>query len=438
MKRIGFSVSQIEVLLGVIATALIVISIPIYAFSEPARLDSARAGQLERDLNEAMTLYAENCAVCHGLSGEGIGATPPLDNPDLQGMDPGALTKIIERGLYGTSMPAWHLEDGGPLNDYQISQLLNLIQFGDWQETQDRVVNLGLAPQVPFTTQPDQGILEEVKALPNGEILAAGITLYAQQCVACHGADGLGTSLAPALNDPAVQSKSYEELERTIRLGVPGSLMAGWEKSLDDTQIAAVLALITDWSMVPAGAIPAPDRPIPVTEESLTMGANLFATSCSRCHGPEGQGSQRAPALNEIGFLTSTTDLAIQQIITLGVPGTSMPAWGDRLTDSEIQAVVGFMRSWEPTAPAVAEPARVQGPWWQGSAAMPAGQAGQAQPGNQNAPWSQNTSTSRFQNLDWRTAGLVSVITGLSVAMILIAIIKLRRLAQNKEITNLP
>jgi hypothetical protein len=162
----------------------------------------------------------------------------------------------------------------------------------------------------------------------------------------------------------------------------------------------------------------------------------LFATSCSRCHGPEDQGSQRAPALNEIGFLTSTTDLAIQQIVTLGVPGTSMPAWGDRLTDSEIQAVVGFMRSWEPTAPAVAEPARVQGPWWQDSIAIPAGQAGQAQPGNQNAHWSQNTAWS--QNLDWRTAGLVSMNTGLSVAMILIAIIKLRRLAQNKNISNLP
>jgi len=43
-----------------------------------------------------------------------------------------------------------------------------------------------------------------------------------------------------------------------------------------------------------------------------------------------------------------------------------MPAWGDRMTEAEIQAVVGFIRAWEPTAPEVAEPARTGGggPWW--------------------------------------------------------------------------
>ncbi|MBI3737563.1 MAG: cytochrome c [Chloroflexi bacterium] len=67
---------------------------------------------------------------------------------------------------------------------------------------------------------------------------------------------------------------------------------------------------------------------------------------------------ERAPALNVKSFLTDTTDLAIQQIITLGVPGTAMPVWGDRMTKSEIQAVVGFIRQWEPIAPEVATPTR--------------------------------------------------------------------------------
>ena len=141
-----------------------------------------------------MSLYAENCSVCHGLAGEGIGATPPLDNPPCATAMPPTLAKTIARGRYNTAMPAWSKEDGGPLSDYQIAQLVLLIQQGDWQQVQDRVVNLGLAPQVPFTAQADPHILEQVKALPDGEQLAAGISLFRRECVACHGADGLGTA----------------------------------------------------------------------------------------------------------------------------------------------------------------------------------------------------------------------------------------------------
>ena len=71
-------------------------------------------------------------------------------------------------------MPAWSLEDGGPLSDYQIDQLVQLIQYGDWQAAQDRVVNLGLAPLVPFISEPDPGIIEGLKSLPDGEQLASG------------------------------------------------------------------------------------------------------------------------------------------------------------------------------------------------------------------------------------------------------------------------
>jgi mono/diheme cytochrome c family protein len=393
MNKYKLSPRLIETLLGILATSLIATGILWYALQEPARIVSAQEGQILTDLDNGMTIYAENCSVCHGMAGEGIGATPALDNPALRSTDYNTLYKIIGRGLFGTSMPAWSKEDGGPLSDYQIGELVTLIQLGDWQTTQDRVVNMGLAPLVPFTTEPDPAILEELAGLPDGAILTQGITLYAGQCVACHGADGLGTSLAPALNDASVHEKTYEELERTILKGSPGTLMAPWENSLSDDEITALVTLITQWDQVPSGSIPAPDRPIPVTEESLALGAELYANNCSRCHAPEGQGTPRAPSLNVKGFLEETNDAAIQQIITLGVPGTSMPAWGDRMTDNEIQAIVGFIRSWEPTAPEVAEPARGGGgPWWQseGNGSRSAG-----------PPWlrSQNNISDGNQNL---------------------------------------
>ncbi|MGW8250839.1 MAG: cytochrome c [Anaerolineales bacterium] len=354
----------VEHIAGLLALAFLATGLLFYAIQEPQRIVSAQAAQLAVDLDEAMTLYAQNCAVCHGLAGEGIGSTPALNRNELRSTDFIALDKVITRGLYGTSMPAWSQGDGGPLSEYQIGLLVTLIQQGDWGQVQDRVVNLGLTPLIPFTAQPDPTVIELTKTLPQGEALAKGIETYATQCVACHGPDGLGTSLAPALNTADLRIKEAATIERTILNGVSGTLMAPWQGALSAEEIASLLALITRWDEVPSGAIPAPDQSLPVTAESLQLGANLYTQSCSRCHGPEGQGTPRAPALNVKSFLEQTNDLAMQQIITSGVPGTAMPAWGDRLADAEIQAIVGFMRSWEPTAPEVATPARGGGPWW--------------------------------------------------------------------------
>ncbi len=359
------STRSIEFSIGILATAMIAAGLLLYAVQEPQRIIQAQAAQITWDLDEAMTLYAENCSVCHGLAGEGIGAIPALDNPALRAADLAALEKIIARGLFNTAMPAWSLEDGGPLSDYQIEQMALLVQQGDWGAVQERVVNLGLAPRIPFSAEPDPQVLEGLQNAPDGDLLAQGITLFAENCVACHGADGLGSSLAPALNDPAVRAQASDEILRTIQNGVPGTLMAGWNTALPESNQQALLALITRWDEVPSGAIPAPDRPIAVTTESLALGSELYAANCARCHAIEGQGTGRAPALNVKSFLTDTPDAAIQQIVTLGVPGTAMPAWGDRLTDVEIQAIVGFVRTWEANAPQTAVAQR--GPWWRTS-----------------------------------------------------------------------
>jgi len=458
---------RIEVLLGLIGTALIVFAFALYIAREPNRIIESQGEILYIQLNDAMTLYAENCAVCHGLNGEGIGATLPLNNPALQSMPYDEILKTIARGRFETAMPAWSKEDGGPLSDYQIGELVALIESGDWNETGDRVVNLGLAPLIPFTTDPDPVLLEVVGSLPDGATLQTAITIYASQCVACHGADGLGTGIALALNDPEVRAKDIAELERTVVYGNAGTLMAGWNNVLTPEEISAMLTLIQRWEEVPTGAIPAPDMPIPTTEESIALGSQLYSANCSRCHGPDGQGTPRAPSLNVKSFLTDTTDQAIQQIVTLGVPGTAMPAWGDRMTDAQIQAIVGFLRQWEATAPEVAQPmgppAGIGGPPWMRTQPTPtpaiqsiapntvaeatslpgnevvqqadiqptptAITAAQHQPGSDaghtsqggGPPWAQEQAqTSGTDALDWRVLALIA--GGLAVAFTLIAI----------------
>jgi mono/diheme cytochrome c family protein len=424
-----------EILAGLLATQLIVFGLGFYMLNEPTRITTAQTQILHVQLDDAMTLYAQNCSVCHGLSGEGIGATPALNNPALQTMAYDDLTKTIARGRFNTAMPAWSKEDGGALSDYQISELVSLIQSGDWNETRDRVVNLGLAPLVPFTTEADPALLAEVANLPDGATLQTAVTLFAANCVACHGADGLGSGIAPALNDPLVREKTADELTRTVTLGSAGTLMAGWSNVLSAEEISALVTLVQRWDEVPAGILPAPNVPIATTEESIALGGQLFSQNCSRCHGPEGQGTQRAPALNVKAFLTDTSDVAIQQIITNGVPGTAMPVWGDRMSETDIQAIVGFIRQWEANAPEVATPTRGGGgggpPWMRNNSqttSQSGGQGTQSGTGQgQGQGQGQGTGTPWWQSFDWNILLLIFGVLSISFTLIFMGFESLRR-----------
>ena len=86
----------------------------------------------------------------------------------------------------------------------------------------------------------------------------------------------------------------------------------------------------------------------------IATGQQLWSENCSTCHGKMGEGVS-APALNSQEFLSTVTDQQIAGIIAGGVPGTEMPAWladyGGALTQQQIDAVVAYIRSWEPNAP---------------------------------------------------------------------------------------
>lgn len=359
---------HLEPLIGLMALALIVAGLGFLIVREPTRIPTAQEQLLALQVDEAMTLYAENCAVCHGARGEGIGAFPALDKETVRQISYDDLNKVIARGLYNTAMPAWSEAEGSILSDYQISELVALIQAGDWNLTAERVESLGLTPTMPFTVEPDAEKLNLVANLPNGQILTQAISLYAEHCIACHGADGLGTSLAPALQSPSVSQKDPTELNRAIALGIPGTLMSAWKNRLSESEISALVTLIKEWEQIPAGVLPEPELRVDLSPANLAQGEQLYAANCSRCHGIEGQGTPRGPVLNVKSFLTETSNSAIQQIIRDGINGTAMISWGDRLTESEILAIVAHLRNWEATAAEIANPTQMRGggpPWLQ-------------------------------------------------------------------------
>ncbi len=84
------------------------------------------------------------------------------------------------------------------------------------------------------------------------------------------------------------------------------------------------------------------------------QGREIYALSCASCHGVDGQGVD-APALNSKQFLSAATDDQIQLLVSVGIPGSEMSAYGldfgGPMTSEQIKAVVTYLRSLEPDAP---------------------------------------------------------------------------------------
>jgi mono/diheme cytochrome c family protein len=241
------------------------------------------------------------------------------------------------------------------LSNAEIDQLRTLIQAGDWQKVEARVTALGLTPPQPVVVELDEMALTQIQQLPNGTAIANGVSLYNENCAACH-----STTVAPPLDSADLRARlSDADLVRIITEGVPGTLMAGWSNALTAQEVSDLTAFIRNYEALTAAGIALPTAPPPlevqITPELVAEGGRLYSVLCTQCHGSIGQGTALAPALNAQPFLADTPDAATMQIIAGGVPGTVMPAWGGRLTETDLTALTAFIRSWEPTAPPVVQ-----------------------------------------------------------------------------------
>lgn len=81
----------------------------------------------------------------------------------------------------------------------------------------------------------------------------------------------------------------------------------------------------------------------------LQEGATLYAANCQVCHGEKGQG--RIGATLAQNWPSIRPDLTIRNVISVGVPGSPMPAWsqtkGGPLSEAQIDALVAYILSWE-------------------------------------------------------------------------------------------
>ncbi len=350
-------------LLTFIALLILILALPVYAWLEPARMAQAQADLRQESVSNAAVYYVENCALCHGAAGEGIGPTPALDNPGLREADYDFLYKTIARGRYDTTMSGWHEEEGGIFNAYQLDELVALVRYANWSQVGEMAAAQGLIPPTLPVPETDEEFLAEVATLgPQGAAWAEGMSLYASNCTICHGINGEGSELALPLNTPEIRATDTTELARIINEGVPGTMMAGWSGALHTADVDAIVSFLLNWDVVEAeGLVLTAPEPIHIDldnpQEVLALGEHIYSSTCIACHGENGSGGT-GPVLNSQQILSRKTDEQIKETVINGGhrPNSSMPAFGDRLTAVEIDALVSFIRAWEPTAPWVENP----------------------------------------------------------------------------------
>ena len=202
----------------------------------------AQIGGDDEKIEEGAKLYAENCAVCHGVNGQGrVGATLAKDwpsiRPDLR------IKATIARGVPGSPMPAWSQDNGGPLTEAQIDMLVSYILT--WESGESILIppTPTVIPRAALTAPPD------VSGDPN-----SGALLYDQNCLVCHGPDGQGRIGATLAKDwPSIRPDL--RIKATIDSGVPGSPMPAWSQDnggpLTEVEINDLVAFILTWSTPP-------------------------------------------------------------------------------------------------------------------------------------------------------------------------------------------
>ena len=344
---------------GIFATFAILIILPLYTIRELSQQEQLLEDYFTAAVLTSTNLYAENCTVCHGAAGEGIGDTPPLSSEAVRNMSVSDLNKVIARGRDGTQMAGWALDEGGIFSNPQVDDFVTFIQQVNWEYVEVRVTELGLTPPEVIQMEVSDEMLENLAGLPNGEILSAGLIVYAENCAACHGSNGAGSMIAPAIDTAELRITPREDVIQTVTDGVPGTLMASWQNQLAPDQLGSVVDLIYSWPEIVQAGVEFPEvenLTFQSSPEMIIAGDGLFNIACKSCHGIDGFGTPMAPALNNQIFLSDYPDAAIYQIIAGGVSGTLMPAWGSRLNDQEIQSLVAYMRSWEVSAPAILPP----------------------------------------------------------------------------------
>jgi cytochrome c oxidase cbb3-type subunit III len=189
--------------------------------------------------------------------------------------------------------------------------------------------------------------------------------LFMRNCAGCHGPSGKGGAAIP-LSDPVFLAIADDAAIRRIAAnGVPGTPMPAFAQSaggmLTDQQIDAIVGGLRSRArpdlvrgeILPPYATPVPGDP--------RHGADVYATYCLACHGPDGRGGNKASSIVNDSYLALVSDQDLRTNVIVGRPELGAPDWrnnvpGKPMSPQEISDVVAWLAAQRPRFPVEPSP----------------------------------------------------------------------------------
>lgn len=350
-------------------------------------------------------LYTNNCAVCHGstinvpsglnlheIIAQGNHESMPAWNADLSADQIDALVGFIlsPAGSVLFDQHCGECHEALDLVETQPLQLKSALEEGNGFEAHEEV-------NIPLWSETLSAA--ERTALINFLVAPDGQRLFVTNCASCH-----GSSVAT--------NATREQIFETILAGGEHLEMPAWQDVLSGAEIEALADYIEDPAAnantltlyeanclsCHAGQVPrSADRAtgveiiatggshqtMPVwgdvlTEEqvdalvsytydaaqgvSSNVGQNLYNANCVSCHGLFGEGGPNPGLAGDViapisttEYLSTRDDVTLRLIISGGQPNFGMSPFGlsngGPLDESEIDALITYLRSWEDNPP---------------------------------------------------------------------------------------
>ncbi len=180
-------------------------------------------------------------------------------------------------------------------------------------------------------------------------------TLYAQNCAACHGAEGRGGASIALANPVYLAIVSENAVHNVVANGVRGTSMPAFAQSaggsLTEEQINVITSgMFSRWGR--KGILDGTNPPsyAAKTTGDAARGEIAFGTYCASCHGSEGQGGSKGSAISNDSFLALVSNQGLRTIVITGRPDLRAPDWrgnvsGKPMSDQEITDVVAWLAS---------------------------------------------------------------------------------------------
>jgi ubiquinol-cytochrome c reductase cytochrome c subunit len=161
------------------------------------------------------TLYARDCAWCHGATGTGTNVAPSLIGVGAAGVDfylsTGRMPLVSPGARVRRAEPAYTVDEIAAITDY--------------------VASLGAGPAIPDLTHASE--------------LARGAQLYEQNCAACHGSTAVGGALTSGVEAPSLLPDTRTQIAEAIRIG-PGTMPVFDQGTIRDEDVAAIANYVAE------------------------------------------------------------------------------------------------------------------------------------------------------------------------------------------------